>query len=226
MLRGLAFMKATPYGPNAFLLQFAEENGEAALARSLSLTRALENEPPPGLVEITPAFTTLLLEFEPGKLDGSPAFIPDLVARLESVMVEELPPRPVLEVPVRYDGEDFDQVAQARQVLSRELIELHSAPIYRVSQIGFSPGFPYLWGLDPRLHTPRLPSPRARVRAGSVAIGGEHAGIYSVETPGGWNIVGHTEIKVFDLNRSSGRAADEGIFLLRPGDRLKFIPRR
>ena len=84
--------------------------------------------------------------------------------------------------------------------------------------LGFAPGFPYLGGLNPRLHTPRLAAPRARVPAGAVAIGGEHTGIYSVESPGGWNIIGHTSVKLFDPTRKN-----EAMFRLRPGDRVKFV---
>jgi inhibitor of KinA len=120
---------------------------------------------------------------------------------------------------VRYDGSDLERVAQANQLSVAQLCELHAAPVYKVYMLGFAPGFPYLGDLDPRLHTPRLPAPRARVAAGSVAIGGEHTGIYSVETPGGWNIIGRTPVKLFDPARE-----DEAMFLLRAGDRVKFVP--
>jgi len=123
----------------------------------------------------------------------------------------------VTEIPVIYNGVDLERIAELRQLTMREVVELHSATIYKVYMLGFSPGFPYLGDLDARLHTPRLPSPRTRVPAGAVAIGGEHTGIYSVEGPGGWNIIGHTKIKLFDPGRDGA-----GMFLLRQGDRLRF----
>jgi KipI family sensor histidine kinase inhibitor len=92
--------------------------------------------------------------------------------------------------------------------------------------LGFSPGFPYLGDLDPRLHTPRLASPRAKVRAGSVAIGGEHTGIYTVESPGGWNIIGHTPLKIFDPARGASERNERAMFFLKHGDRVKFVPLR
>ena len=90
--------------------------------------------------------------------------------------------------------------------------------------LGFSPGFPYMGDLDPRLHTPRLASPRTKVRPGSVAIGGEHTGIYTVESAGGWNIIGHTSVKIFDPTRAAADGRDKAMFFLSPGDRVKFVP--
>jgi KipI family sensor histidine kinase inhibitor len=87
--------------------------------------------------------------------------------------------------------------------------------------LGFSPGFPYLGDLDVRLHTPRLPSPRTRVAAGSVAIGGSHTGIYSVDGPGGWNIIARTTARLFDVTMEG-----EEMFLLRHGDSVQFVPQR
>ena len=102
---------------------------------------------------------------------------------------------------------------------ARDVAELHSSTLYKVYLLGFSPGFPYLGDLDSRLHTPRLPSPRTRVPAGTVAIGGEHTGIYSVEGPGGWNIIGHTKVKLFDPSSDGPEMS-----LLRQGDRVRFVP--
>jgi KipI family sensor histidine kinase inhibitor len=107
---------------------------------------------------------------------------------------------------------------------TREVGELHSATLYKVYLLGFAPGFPYLGDLDPRLHTPRLAAPRPRVAAGSVAIGGEHTGIYSVDSPGGWNIIGRTTARLFDPARTG--EDEREMFLLRPGDRVKFVPTR
>jgi len=99
---------------------------------------------------------------------------------------------------------------------------LHCEPVYKVYCLGFAPGFPYLGDLNPRLHTPRLATPRTRVPAGSVAIGGEHTGIYSVESPGGWNIIGRTTVALFDPSRRDEHD-EAAAFLLRAGDRVKFV---
>jgi len=199
-------MKIQPYGPNAVLITFADKLGDDTFARGRALTRAIEHHPPPGLIEYVPAFTTMLLEFE--------REIPDL-SFLQQITPDALPPAPIKEIPVTYNGPDIQRVAEYSHISPEEVCKLHSATIYKVYMLGFSPGFPYLGDLDSRLHTPRLASPRTRVTAGSVAIGGQHAGIYPSETPGGWNIIGHTPVKLFDPDRMT--------FFLHPGDRVKFV---
>ncbi|MCI0539367.1 MAG: 5-oxoprolinase subunit PxpB [Verrucomicrobiales bacterium] len=214
------------YGPAALLFQFAEHAGERAFNRSQAITAEIERLPPPGLVEYVHALTTILLEFDP-KIVPSPARIaPLLVERFETAIGVAKPSQPakIKEIPVTYDGEDLPRMSEAKRMSVAQICELHAAPVYRVYMLGFAPGFPYLGDLDPRLRMPRLAVPRQNVRAGSVAIGGEHTGIYSIESPGGWNIIGHTSVKIFDVARGSPNGLDEEMFLLRPGDGVKFIP--
>jgi len=211
-----------PYGPDAWLLQFASRVGDEAFARSQAITAELERHPPPGLVEFVPSFTTVLLEFKPGAIDGER--LSSLAAGLRAVAARSLPPGPIKEIPVIYDGPDLERVAEAHKLTTGEVGELHSATLYKVYLLGFAPGFPYLGALDPRLHTPRLAAPRPRVAAGSVAIGGEHTGIYSVDGPGGWNIIGHTTARLFDPGLAVENERDR--FLLMAGDRVKFVPAR
>jgi len=216
-------MNWTPYGPHALLFRFAELVGDEALARQRGIVAELERHPPAGLVEFVPAFTTILLAFDPRILPTPQEAAEDLLRRLETAAQATLADTPVTEIPVHYNGEDLAALAVAKSMSVDELRELHCAPIYKVYMLGFTPGFPYLGGLDPRLHTPRRPSPRPRVRAGSVAIGGEHTGIYTVESPGGWNIIGHTRVNIFDPKRGAPNGPDEAMFSLKPGDRLKFV---
>jgi inhibitor of KinA len=216
-------MKWTACGPNALLLQFADVVDEAAFTRSLAIQAELERLPPEGLVEFVPAFTTVLLEFDPAKVASPATLAADIVARLEAVATTGLPPSTLHEIPVNYDGPDLERVAKLHNLTIAEVVTEHVAPIYHVHMLGFAPGFPYLGGLSPRLHTPRLATPRARVPAGSVAIGGEHTGIYSVDSPGGWNIVGHTALKMFDPAKGASGDGPQ-MFLLKPGDRVKFVP--
>src|SRR5262245_16500749 len=159
-----------PYGPHAVLLRFAEAVGEEAFTRSRAIVAELEQHPPPGLVEFVPSFTTMLIEFDPAVVPYPSAIAPELVEELAALPPLELAPAPVREIPVTYEGPDLERVAQLNELTPAEICELHSAPIYRVYQLGFSPGFPYLGDLNPRLHTPRYPSPRPKVAAGSVAI--------------------------------------------------------
>jgi inhibitor of KinA len=215
-------MKWISYGPDSWLLQFAGRVGDEAFASSRAITSELERHPPPGLLEFVPSFTTVLLEFSPGTIDA--AGLSSLAARLRTVAARALPPASIKEIPVVYDGPDLRHVAEAHGLTTREVGELHSATLYKVYLLGFAPGFPYLGDLDPRLHTPRLAAPRPRVAAGSVAIGGEHTGIYSVDSPGGWNIIGRTTARLFDPARTG--EDEREMFLLRPGDRVKFVPTR
>jgi inhibitor of KinA len=211
------------YGPNSLMLYFADRVGDEAFQRSRAICAELESKPPPGLIEFVPAFTSLLLEFEPSQaLDNS--FVTDLVARLETASSIRLPDANIREIPVIYDGPDLQRVAELNRLGVNEVIERHSAPTYKVYMLGFSPGFPYLGDLDARLRTPRLASPRTRVSPGSVAIGGEHTGIYTIESPGGWNLIGRTTDQIFDLGRFNAEQHPEAMFLLKPGDRVRFVP--
>lgn len=209
------------YGPSSVLITFADRIGDDAFDVCRAIATDLEANPPPGLVEYVPAFTTILVEFDPTQHERMNVLAADLVARFERLTIAAAPPAPIKEIPVRYDGEDLDAVAAARGLTTGEVIDLHSRPIYKVYLLGFSPGFPYLGDLDQRLHTPRLATPRVCVAAGSVAIGGEHTGIYSVDGPGGWSIIGHTSVPMFVPRR--GGSAD-GMFFLRAGDQVRFVP--
>jgi len=211
-----------PYGLNAVLIRFANSVNDDAFERGRAIAAELDRNPPTGLVGVVPAFTSVLVEFDPARAREFEAQLPELLARLEISKAPNETHR-VVEIPVRYGGVDLARVTQHSTLAADEVIRLHAGASYRVHMLGFAPGFPYLGGLDARLHTPRLASPRPRVRAGSVAIGGEHTGIYSVDSPGGWNIIGHTDVKVFDPGRRGPSGDDEAMFLLKPGDRVKFV---
>lgn len=214
-------MKWIPYGPNAWLCEFASRPGDEAFVRGRTIDAELERQPPPGLVEYVPAFTTVLLEFDPA-INPQPS-LSALAASWQKAFGRPRPPRPVKEIPVHYDGPDLERVAAIDRMSVPQVCELHAATTYKVYMLGFAPGFPYLGELDRRLHTPRLASPRTRVAPGSVAIGGEHTGIYPVATPGGWNIIGHTTVKLFDADAAAS-GAPETAFFLRAGDEVRFVP--
>ena len=218
-------MNWIPYGPDAWLLRFAERLGPETFARGRAISAELKRRRPPGLREFVSGFTTVLLEFDPGDQAKMEVELARLEERFQAAFRERPVVAEVTEIPVIYDGPDLARVAAARSLTIDEVAALHCAPVYHVYLLGFSPGFPYLGDLDPRLHTPRLSSPRARVPAGSVAIGGEHTGIYSVESPGGWNIIGRTSLKLFDPDgRPDGD--ENAMFRLRAGDRVRFVPLR
>ena len=210
---------ALPYGPDAWLLRFAERPGEAAFQSMRAITRALETDPPPGLVEYVPGYTSVLIEFAPGPAPD----LGKLLTRLNRRLGEAIEPGPIHDIPVRYDGPDLVRVAEHAGLSVAEVIERHAGTVYRVALLGFAPGFPYLDGLDPALATPRLATPRSRVEAGSVAIGGDHTGIYSVPGPGGWNLIGRTSVRLFDPGRATP-ADPAAMCWLQPGDRVRCVP--
>lgn len=211
-------MTLTRYGPDAWLLRFAERVDESAFVLARRLVAGLERQSPPGLAEFVPAFTTLLLRFRAGQTPDEAALRHASEGWQSGGASPEASRR--VELPVHYAGPDLLRVAEHAHLTPDEVIERHAAATYRVHCLGFAPGFPYLGGLDPRLHTPRLASPRPRVPAGSVAIGGEHTGIYSIASPGGWNLIGQTSEALFKPEADSL----ETMFRLRAGDRVRFHP--
>lgn len=133
--------------------------------------------------------------------------------------------RASIEIPVTYDGPDLEATARQCGITEAELIEIHSAPTYSVRMMGFAPGFPYLEGLDPLLHLERRSSPRNHIKPGTVAIGGPHAGIYSVGSPGGWYLLGKTVLSLFNPEAAKKSNPDPAsVFTLKPGDRVRFRP--
>ncbi len=216
----LAAMRWTPCGPHAALIELAEADDAATGARSRAILRFLESERPRAIVDFSAAFDKVLLEFRAG--EDAAALAPEWVGKFSALVPLAAEDSALHEIFVVYDGEDLAELAARHGLGIGEVIVRHSAPIYEVALLGFSPGFPYLTGLDPKLHTPRRVAPRPKVPAGSIAIGGAHTGIYSIESPGGWQLLGTTPQRIFDPSRRD--PDDEAMFLLRAGDRVKFVP--
>jgi KipI family sensor histidine kinase inhibitor len=212
------------YGPDAVLLRFADRTDEHADRRRFDIIAALDRERPPDLIEYVPGFTTLLLRFTPNRTQGLAELADAVTRQLDAIAYGERPLPSVCEIPVIYDGIDLVDLASAKGLKPDDVVRLHSDHVYDVQLIGFAPGFPYLGPLHPTLHTARRATPRLRVPAGSVAIGGGHTGIYSVDSPGGWHIIGRTAVPLFLPERVAGDAIPAGAFLLRPGDRVRFVP--
>jgi KipI family sensor histidine kinase inhibitor len=167
-----------------------------------------------GIVDVVPGERTVLIVTDPGRCD-----LERLVTRLTSL---ELPERPEggqapVEIPVVYDGQDMAEVAELTGLTAEEVVRRHSSSTYVVAYLGFSPGFGYLTGLDPALHVPRRRTPRTSVPAGSVAIAGPYAAVYPSASPGGWRLLGRTEVALWDVHRDQPA-------LLRPGARVRFVP--
>jgi KipI family sensor histidine kinase inhibitor len=214
-------VRLSRFGPRGILVQFADRLDETSLARCRGLTRWFSENPPAGLTDVIPACEALLLEF------ANEAAAKGALHTLESALrdVRPLPAEhaPLHTLPVQYDGPDLEELARRKGMTADEVVSIHTATTYSVYVIGFSPGFPYLGPLDPLLHLPRRATPRVRVPTGSVAIGGEHTGVYSISSPGGWWLIGQTAVELFSRKKAEG-AGETGAFLLQPGDRVKFAP--
>lgn len=208
-----------PLGDHAVAVRFGEEMDPDTHHAVGSFTRRLDQSAPVGTVEYIAATTTVTVLYD--ALDRSYEEIVDELKRL----VATGPADPgavdvhVIEVPVCYGldlGPDLDLVASHSGLAAERVVEIHCAADYVVHMIGFAPGFPYLGGLDERIATPRRDSPRARVPAGSVGIAGNQTGIYSIESPGGWQLIGRTPLRLFSPTRQSPS-------LLHAGDRVRFV---
>lgn len=215
----------TPLGDRAILVQLGDRIGDDVFRRVRSALHHLRGLHP-AITDLVPGYTGVTVHYDPAVIVGSARVAPYAeMSRTIEAAVRDLDQAPALEtrlveIPVCYDGAlapDLDHVANHAGLTTSAVVALHSGASYTVQMIGFTPGFPYLAGLDPRLATPRRAEPRMRVTAGSVGIGGEQTGIYSLATPGGWNIIGSTPLSLFD-------AAREPAALLHIGDRIRFIP--
>lgn len=210
--------RIVPVGDTAILVELGETIDPGINAAVLALDRRIRAMAIDGVVDLVPTYRSLLVHYDPDRVDGRA-----LLARLAAIEVDPGEPAPagrLWTVPVTYGGEfgiDLEAVARRHGLSVDDVVRLHTAPTYRVYMVGFVPGFTYLGGLDPRLHTPRLEDPRPRTPAGSVSIGGIQAGIASVEIPSGWHLLGRTPVRTFDPERTPP-------LLLEPGDRVRFVP--
>jgi KipI family sensor histidine kinase inhibitor len=199
-------MRILPVREGHILIELAD------LDEVLALLGALEQNPIAGIHEIVPAARTLLVSFEPDAISET-----DLVRALCALSDGDRKHASgaLVEIPVRYDGEDLAEVAALTGMSVDEVVRLHTASEYVVAFMGFAPGFAYLSGGDPRLTVPRRKSPRTRVPAGAVGLAGEFSGVYPKDSPGGWQLIGSTPVAMFDLDRTPAS-------LLQPGNRVRF----
>jgi inhibitor of KinA len=211
-------MRIEPLGDSAVQVVLGDAPGEPSRRRVAAAVRRLAESGLPGVIECVPGFTSLTIHYDPlqlppaGSLDAALAH---LLAHLDESAGDD---GRLVEIPVCYGGEfgpDLEAVASLRGLAPGDVVALHAGAEYRVHLVGFVPGFPYLDGLDARLATPRRESPRTAVPAGSVGIGGAQTGIYPVESPGGWQLIGRTPLRLFDAHRDPPA-------LLRAGDRIRF----
>ncbi len=186
--------------------------------RVMSFFHALRRLNDPRIRNLHPGYASILIDFDPLRLSHEDAT--SLVGKLASTRLTRYKRgAKVVTIPVCYDlefGRDLQELANHAKVSVQEVIALHCSPTYQVHFLGFVPGFAYLGGLPEALHVPRLATPRKHVPAGTVAIAGRHAGVYPVDSPGGWRLIGRTPVKMFDPHASRPTR-------LEPGDLVKFF---
>jgi len=168
-----------------------------------------------GVVEYVPTYRSVTVHYRPEVIGyaGLKQRLLDLTGRMDRV---ELPPTRTIEIPVLYGGEygpDLPHVAEVNGLSEQEVVAIHTGPAYLIYMLGFIPGFCYLGGLDPRINTPRLETPRVKIPAGSVGIAGGQTGIYPLDSPGGWQVIGRTPLKMYDPKREPPVLLEAGMYL-------------
>ncbi|MER9567403.1 urea amidolyase family protein [Mesorhizobium sp. M0571] len=199
-------LRFLPAGIDAFLVELED------LATTLTLLDGLLAARPPGVIDLVPAARTLMFRFDPLLADYENLI--DVISGID-LSVQSSRQGETFEIPVTYDGEDLGDVAEIQGWTVEDLIRRHTEATYTVAFTGFAPGFAYMTCDNPAFDVPRRKSPRVRIPAGSVALAGKFGGIYPADSPGGWQLLGRTPLKIWDTRRP--RAA-----LLGPGDRVRF----
>jgi KipI family sensor histidine kinase inhibitor len=207
-------------GDSVTIVEFADRIDERVNDEAIALSNLVERARLAGVRDVVPTYRSVAVYFDPLRTDF--AALQDLLSQASQHRAGEPTPgraagAPV-RIPVRYGGEhgpDLGEVAAFAGLSEADVVARHVATTYRVFMMGFVPGFPYMGTVDPAIAAPRRPTPRVRVPAGSVGIAGSQTGIYPTETPGGWQLIGRTDMPLFDLSRAEP-------FLLKAGDAVEF----
>lgn len=204
-------------GDTSLSVEFGNEISTEINAKIRAFNIALENSKIPGIVETVPTYRSLMVHYDPGVI-----LYHELVQELKGLMGQlssiQIPPSDVLEIPVLYGGEygpDLDFVAKNAGKTPEEVIQIHTSTEYLIYMLGFTPGFTYLGGMDESIATPRLKQPRVKIPAGSVGIAGSQTGVYPIDSPGGWQLIGQTPVRMYDPNRAEP-------ILPKAGEYIKF----
>ena len=205
-------------GESCLVVELGERIDVALNLQVRALGLAVEQASLAGITEVVPTYRSLAIYYDPLRIDRD-----DLRQKIDALTrsaPEEMAQRStVVEIPTVYEGEhgpDLEFVARHTGLSQDEVIRLHTEPLYHVYMLGFTAGFAYLGGLPERLTVPRLPTPRLKVPAGSVGIGGTQTGVYPLESPGGWRIIGCTSLRLFDASRRPPTP-------ILPGDKVRFV---
>lgn len=206
-------------GDTGLLAEFGNVIDPAVNRRVRAVAAQAAKAMPAGVIEIIPAYGTLLFIYDP-VVTGPTALIRVIEKIHAHAVVKGQKPGRLVRIPVCYGGQygpDIARVAASAGLDHDTVIQLHSQRKYRIYMVGFAPGFPFLGGLDKKLFTPRKNTPRASVPAGSVGIANDQTGIYPVKSPGGWQIIGRTPVRLFAPEKATP-------FCYEPGDSIQFVP--
>jgi KipI family sensor histidine kinase inhibitor len=212
-------VRIVPAGDSAIVIELEARIDPAVNAQAILLAEAVHAAAIAGVRDVVPTYRSVTVFFDPLRTDFKRLveWIEREADRLPDGPIAE---RPVISVPVCYQGElgpDLAAVAAFANMSEEDVIATHAGATYRVFMLGFMPGFAYMGTVDPRIAMPRRSTPRVRVPSGAVGIAGPQTGIYPVETPGGWQLIGRTALRPFDARRSAP-------FLFHPGDAVRFVP--
>ena len=207
-----------PCGDRAVTVEWGSTIDEHINRQVHAFARKVEALSHPAITEVVPTYRSATVHYRPEVLSYEE--LKQLLLSLTQGGPEETEELPVVEIPVCYGGEygpDLEEVAQHCSLTPEEVIARHTAPTYRIYMLGFTPGFPYLGGMDPSIAAPRRKEPRIHIPAGSVGIAGEQTGVYPIVSPGGWQLIGRTPLRLFDPQR-------EQPILLSAGAGIRFVP--
>ncbi|MDO4276785.1 MAG: 5-oxoprolinase subunit PxpB [Eubacteriales bacterium] len=206
-------------GDSSILVEFGKEISPEINRKITATVQLMKEQHIEGVVDVIPAFCSLLINYDPRVVTYD-----ELKKRMRHLVkmdvMSDVEQKKIFEIPVCYGGEygpDIANIAEHAGLTEEEVIKIHSSRDYLIYMLGFLPGFCYLGGLDERIHTPRLANPRIKINAGSVGIGGSQTGIYPLDSPGGWQLMGMTPVKTYDPKR-------ETPILVEAGDYIRFVP--
>jgi KipI family sensor histidine kinase inhibitor len=208
-----------PSGDSALIIKAGDDISIETNGIVRKLLIRIEQENIDGIIDFIPAYNELMVCYDP-IIVGYRALFDIFASLTDDIETVELPESGIIHVPVLYggrNGEDLPEVAFCHNLSEEEVIHIHSLPNYRVYMLGFTPGFCYLGGMDEKISTPRKQNPRMKIPAGAVGIAGNQTGIYPIVSPGGWQLIGRTPLRLFDPNRNPE-------FLFQAGDTIKFYP--
>jgi len=206
-------------GDKGLVVEFGNEISESVNEKVRGMYLAIQKNQMPGIYELIPTYRSLLIQYNPLVIE-----IDSLIEKLSEIEKDlgaiDLPKPRTVEIPTIYGGEfgeDLGFVAEHNGLSEDEVIKIHSSTDYRIYMLGFTPGFSYLGGMSEKIAAPRLKTPRTKIPGGSVGIAGKQTGIYPMESPGGWQLIGRTPVKLYD-------PASETPIILQAGDYIRFIP--